>query len=347
MSKKEQKTELARLSASRIKTLGECSFYYYARYHIKLPDKGNDGSKRGTVSHDLFELLTKKKYLPLAKQLHDSGCDISAFPVIARFLRIKCFKNELEMLAEDKASKKTNIGLIYEMIKVGLGAGFFPEDNEEIIDSEFAFDITDEKLKFRMVGFIDKIIFNKDTKEVLISDYKSSKVQFKGEDLETNIQAMMYVLAAHYLKKDGKLPNFKKALARFIFLRFAENPYQNLEFTDEQIEGFKHYLSYLNDIVANFTEKDSASDYASKDPKRRWKCSTKSGWKCAFKDPFEYYALIDDKNTLIKTVFEQDYLQKEQYLPLSGGQKWEKRQYNGCPAHDFRIHNENEDHFNF
>ncbi len=346
MNKKQTKTELARLSASRIKTLGECSYYYYCRYHTKLPDTGNSGSKRGSICHDLFELLAKPKRISLAKEIHNSG-DVTTFPLIVRFIRAKCHKYGLEMLEQDKSSKKTNISLIYEMVNVGLDSGFFPGEHEEIIDSEIAFDITDEKLKFRMVGFIDKIIFNKETGQLLIQDFKSSKQKFSGEDLETNIQAMMYVLASHYLKSDKKLPNFKNSIARFIFLRFAENPYQSLEFSEDQINGFKHYLSYLNDIVANFTEKDSASDYASKDPKRRWKCSTKSGWKCAFKDPFDYYALIDDKNTLIKTVFEQDYFQKDQYIALPDGQKWEKRTYGGCPAHDFRALNENEDHFNF
>lgn len=343
--KNKQQQELARLSASRIKTLGECSYYYFARYHLKLPDKSNSGAMRGSVCHDLFELLTKPKWIGLAKTIHDADGDVNVSPLVCRFLRAKCRKYGLEMMEEDKKSKKTNIGLIYEMIAVGLNAGFFPEEHEEIIDSEYAFDITDEDLKFRIVGFIDKILFDKKSKEIKISDYKSSKDQFKGEDLETNIQAMMYVLAAHYLRKTGKLPNFKKAVARFIFLRFAENPYQNLEFTDEQIGGFKHYLAYLNEIICNFSENDAMADFAANDPKRRWKCSTKSGWKCVYKDPFDYYALMEGEKT-IRTVFEEDWLQKEQFITLPEGQTWEKKSYAGCPAHSAAFYAQ-QDHFDF
>ena len=119
--------ELARLSASRIKTLGECSWYYWCRYHLKLPDKGNDGSKRGSVCHDLFEILTKPKRIGLARKIHQSE-DVTLFPNIVRFLRAKCHKYGLERFEEDKTSKKTNIGLIYEMIAVGLSCGFFPEE---------------------------------------------------------------------------------------------------------------------------------------------------------------------------------------------------------------------------
>jgi len=325
--------ELTRLSASRIKTLGECSWLYWSKYHLKLPDTTNSGAMRGSVCHDLFELLTKPKWIHFAKELHESGCDIENFPLIKRFLRAKCHSYGLEMFEEDKKSKKTNIGLIYEMIKVGLDAGFFPEEGEEIIDSEYAFDIIDEELNFRIVGFIDKILFDKNNQAIFISDYKSSKQQFKGEELETNLQAMMYVLAAHFLKKAGKIPNFQKVIGRFIFLRFAKNPFQELEFTDEQIEGFRHYLSYVSTVISNFDESDAKNDYAIFDASRRWKCGTKSGWKCPFRDPFQYYRLYDKNNAIIKTVLEKDFLEKFQFEKLSDESRWEKMNYDGCPAH--------------
>ena len=332
--------ELVRLSASRIKTLQECSWYYWARYHLKLPDKSNAGALRGSCCHDLFELLTKPKWIELAKSLHENG-NIEEFPLIARFLRAKCYQYQLDEMGLDGKSNKTNIGLIYEMIMVGLGAGFFPEPNEEILDSEYYFDIHDTELKFRIAGYIDKILFNTETKELLISDYKSSKGQFKGEDLETNIQAMIYSLASNYLKKSKKLPDFKKVVARFVFLRFAENPYQNLEFTDEQLDGFKHYLAYLSDIINNFDIDNAQTDFAALDPARRWKCSTKSGWKCPYKDSFTYWAVVKD-GKVKSTLFEDDYAIKGQLIELKDGEKWEQMTYDGCP-----IHKITDDHFNF
>jgi hypothetical protein len=325
--------ELTKLSASRVKTLGECSWLYWSKYHLKLPDTTNSGALRGSVCHDLFELLTKPKWIHFAKEMHDSGCDIENLPLIKRFLRAKCHKYGLEMFEEDKKSGKTNIGLIYEMIKVGLEAGFFPEKHEEIIDSEYAFDIIDEELQFRIVGFVDKILFNKETESIFISDYKSSKQQFRGEELHSNLQAMMYILAAHFLKKAGKLPDFKKVIGRFIFLRFAKNPFQELEFTEEQIEGFRHYLSYVNTIISNFDEQDAKNDYALYDNARRWKCGAKSGWKCSFRDPFSYYRLFDKNKSVIKTVLEKDYLEKFQYENIEEDCFWQKLEYAGCPAH--------------
>ena len=49
------------LSASRLKTLETCSWSYWCNYHLKLPQKQNEGALRGTVCHLVFEMLVKKK----------------------------------------------------------------------------------------------------------------------------------------------------------------------------------------------------------------------------------------------------------------------------------------------
>ena len=51
------------LSASRIKTLQTCSWQYWCKYHLKLPDKSNHGSLRGTICHAIFENLGNKNIL--------------------------------------------------------------------------------------------------------------------------------------------------------------------------------------------------------------------------------------------------------------------------------------------
>ena len=50
------------LSASRIKTLETCSWVYWCRYHLGLPDTPNDGALRGTICHLVFELLLKPRH---------------------------------------------------------------------------------------------------------------------------------------------------------------------------------------------------------------------------------------------------------------------------------------------
>jgi len=42
------------LSASRIKTAQSCSWLYWSKYKLKLPENGNDGARRGTVCHNVL-----------------------------------------------------------------------------------------------------------------------------------------------------------------------------------------------------------------------------------------------------------------------------------------------------
>ena len=50
------------LSASRIKTLQQCSWKYWCNYKLKLPDKSNDGASRGWICHLIFELLGEPRH---------------------------------------------------------------------------------------------------------------------------------------------------------------------------------------------------------------------------------------------------------------------------------------------
>ena len=60
-----------KLSASRIKVAQTCSWQYWAKYILKLPDKSNDGAKRGSICHLVFECLGnprhKKHYSKILK----------------------------------------------------------------------------------------------------------------------------------------------------------------------------------------------------------------------------------------------------------------------------------------
>ena len=50
------------LSASRIKNLESCYWSYWCKYHLKLPEKNNEGAMRGSICHLVFELVQLKKH---------------------------------------------------------------------------------------------------------------------------------------------------------------------------------------------------------------------------------------------------------------------------------------------
>jgi hypothetical protein len=299
-----EKQSLKTLSASRIKTLETCSWVYWNNYHAKVPQSQNDGALRGTICHTVFELLLNKRHLKNYKRIIKKN-SIDGDKGVARLVKKLSAKVKLD---------ESNYKLLNDMILVGLKNDFFGEGGE-IVKPEYDFDITNEEPKYHIKGFIDKPI--KIKKEMHIIDYKSSKYKFRGDDLEANIQAMMYSLASK------KLWPKLKPIVKFLFLRFPKQPIQELIFTDEQIKGFEHYLEHINDYVNKFNEESARANFAVDNQKNKWMCQV-GGWKCPYKDPYKYYVKVNDKGEIVETSLENNFKDIK-------GFKVETRDYEGCP----------------
>jgi len=299
-----EKQSLKTLSASRIKTLETCSWVYWNNYHAKVPQSQNDGALRGTICHTVFELLLNKRHLKNYKRIIKKNA-IDADKGVDKLVKKLSAKVKLD---------ESNYKLLNDMILVGLKNDFFGEGGE-IVKPEYNFDITNEEPKYHIKGFIDKPI--KIKKEMHIIDYKSSKYKFRGDDLEANIQAMMYSLASK------KLWPKLKPIVKFLFLRFPKQPIQELIFTDEQIKGFEHYLEHINDYINKFDEESARANFAVDSQKNKWMCQV-GGWKCPYKDPYKYYVKVNDKGEVVETSLENNFKDIK-------GFKVETRDYEGCP----------------
>ena len=314
----EETKNLKVLSASGIKTLETCSWVYWNNYHTKVPQSQNDGALRGTICHTVFELLLNKRHLKNYKRIikknainGDKGVDTL-----------------VKKLAKKVKLDDSNYKLLNDMILVGLKHDFFGEHGD-IVKPEYSFDIESKEPKYHIRGFIDKPIKTK--KEMHIIDYKSSKYKFRGDDLEANIQAMMYSLASK------KLWPKLKPIVKFLFLRFPKQPIQELIFTDEQIKGFEHYLEHINDYVDKFDENSAKANFAIDNEKNKWMCKV-GGWKCPYKDPYEYYVKLNDKDEVVETSLENNFKDIK-------GFKVETRKYEGCPKWPQLKQGENSDAF--
>jgi hypothetical protein len=305
---------LKTLSASRIKTLETCSWVYWNNYHTKVPQSQNDGALRGTICHTVFELLLNKRHLKNYKRIIKKNA-IDGDEGVNRLVKKLSAKVKLD---------ESNYKLLNDMILVGLKNDFFGEGGE-IVKPEYDFDIINEEPKYHIKGFIDKPI--KIKKEMHIIDYKSSKYKFRGDDLEANIQAMMYSLASK------KLWPKLKPIVKFLFLRFPKQPMQELSFDDNEIKGFEHYLEHINQYVDNFDENSAQANFAIDNIKNKWMCQV-GGWKCPYKDPYEYYVKLNDKNEVVESSLDGKFKSIE-------GFKIEKRFYQGCP----KFNNNKKDDF--
>ena len=321
------------MSASRMKTLEACSWLYWCKYVLKLPDTTNAGAQKGSICHLVLELLLKpkhKKHFTAITKLSDMEASEPVTRLVIKHLKQQGIHEEEHY--ED----------IRYMILVGLNYDFFGKGGK-LESPEYEFKIENEDPKYCVMGYIDKAISYKKDKRMLIADYKSGKKKFEGEDLKSNIQAMVYSLASKKIWPD------LKPVVRFIHLKFGENPIQELQYSEEALKGFEYYLEGIYKQMESFNEGTSESNLAANQPfpakdegfKGPLQCGfakrpgqlKKDGsvmWHCAFKFPYDYY-IIEDKNGK-QIASSKD--EKELKAKKKRGQKITKKHYGGCPAHN-------------
>ena len=335
------------LSASKIKKAQSCSWSYWATYHLKVPDKSNDGASRGSICHLIFELLGN----PSHKKLYDEIILKDSIFLCEPMRRLVGYHAR-----RLNVNDKENLELINNMTLAGLHFDFFGTRRgklEEAI-SEQSFDITvDESEKlYRLRGFIDKLFLYKDKSLAVIRDFKSSKSIFKGKDLSDNLQDLLYTLAVRKL-----FPHFKKRQVEFLFLKFDLNSTGTVkmpEVSEEELEGLEEHLTQIQQFLDTFDEYDAVSNFAGaqnypsdgsfggplmcgKDGYKIYKGKpllNKEGNKvvayiCPYRKPLEYYALKDKSNKIIRSVFYED---KDIITPdVKAGETLELIKYEGCP----------------
>ena len=312
------------LSASRIKTLETCSWSYWCNYHLKLPQKQNEGALRGTVCHLVFEMLVKKKHKKHFNKIF-KGNTIKASPAIHRM--VMKHLTQMENSFDLPMTNEENVELVDDMIVVGLNCDFFGQGGK-VDKPEHEFLLENKDPEYRIRGFIDKPIVYKKGKKIKIVDYKSSKYKFRGEELQSNVQAMVYTLAAQ-----KEWPEYSPTV-EFQFLRHPRSPLQQLQFNKDQLKGLEYYLAHTFQIINNFTEETATTNYAADTKKNSWLCKV-GKWRCPYIDPYPYFVIVDKDGKEINKSLKRSELQNK----LKNGQKIKKKKYNGCPRH--KTSNEN------
>ena len=332
----EKKIEHTPLSASRIKQFQTCSWSYARNYIDRIPQLGNSGSAKGSIAHEVFELLLDSKYKVEYDKIVAQNT-IKASDVIYKLVFESVDKNPILI------NKEKELKHIEEMILVGLNHDFFVEGGK-LISAEYKFDIENEDKSVRLRGFLDKASIKDD--KMIVYDYKSSKKKFSGEDLSSSIQGLAYSFVAKRL-----WPHLRPVI-RFVFLQFPKDPIQELEFNEATLKGFEEFLRYIQVKIDNFTEKDAKENFAadkkpsgegfdgslncgfSKYPGQMKKDGSGPIFSCQYKWELDYFVSLKD-GIITNSSF------KEEELVLKDGETIEKRRYFGCPRFNNTIKNFN------
>ena len=104
------------LSASKIKTLKACSWQYWCKYNLKLPDKTNSGALKGDTVHIVLECLSAKRHKHHYNKII-KGKKTFASKSVKRLILKHIKRKELNL--------KEDLDDICEMILKGLYYDFF------------------------------------------------------------------------------------------------------------------------------------------------------------------------------------------------------------------------------
>jgi hypothetical protein len=320
-----------------------CSWQYWCKYHLKLPDKSNEGSLRGTICHAVFENLGNPKHRKHYTRIVKTQ-NAYASPPVKRMIESYAKKHGIDDFE--------NMDLINQMTVEGLNFDFFGDKDgkptESISEKDFDISVSEGGKNYRILGFIDKLFLFKRRKEAVIRDFKTSKQIFSGKDYTDNMQNLMYCLAVKHL-----YPEFLKRQMEFLFLKFDCNNEGNCTMNpleDDELEGFEYFLTEIQQIINNFNEVLASKNlaynkgYLGRDDgfAGRVVCGRadyagqlkKDGtpmWHCPFKFPREFYTLVDKSGTRIASAD----LKKDLESKKNKGLKIEKVKYGGCPAFSF------------
>jgi len=332
------------LSASKIKTFQSCSWLYWCKYHLKLPEDSNDGASRGTICHLIFECLGNPRHKHHYNKIIKGGSAWKSKSVkrLVLYHAKKLGVYDLE-----------NLNSINDMILNGLRYDFFGKDEgrptKAISEKSFDIDIDEEDKKYSIRGFIDKLFLYKKKGLAIIRDFKTSKKVFSGKDKTDNLQDLMYSLAVKKI-----YPEFLSRQSEFLFLKFdlekdllgksGEGVIKMDPVSDDELEGFEYFLTEIQKLIDDFSVEDAHENLAAKQdypkdgsfsgplscgfakhPNQLKKDGTKM-WHCPHKFEYQYWTLKNKNGETIKSSLRNDLIADEK-----SGESISEEYYKGCP----------------
>jgi len=210
------------LSVSRLKKFEQCPKAFRLRYVDQLPaESSGEPGEFGTLLHSVLERIygwvvavEHSGLVPDAVVTESFGIEFEAAPPIISSLGL--YQEGLELVRRYVAQH--------------------PDvDHSRVLGTEVKFEI--QIGPFGVTGYIDRTE-REDEETALLLDYKSSRMLYTQSEVESDLQASVYLIAARRL-----YPWAKKFKFAFDMLRFGQRLYA--ERTDDQLSVVEDYVVAL------------------------------------------------------------------------------------------------------
>lgn len=295
-------TRTIRISASRLKTLNQCTMAFYYQEVLWMPQTTHWKTKVGSQVHAAFECLMRKDRPRRAALLRDilmRGIIVVPDPTTPLDRQFKALWRFIEwQLRRDGIATMTTALEILDLLRVaflGIRPYFVTPDANGATKWTPPDHWTNEK-RFKMTlpsgavisGFIDLWLQWKD--RIVIIDLKSQGQKFTKADLPHNVQASIYQLAG--FKETGIVPTVE-----FIMLRHGpttRTPDKHIQRVDPPsrfaLVGLEVYIDSVYLSVNQFGLQDAYSS----------PCADEGFCTrvCSYYKPYPYWLLISADDPL-------------------------------------------------
>jgi len=225
-------------SYSKLKTFEQCKLKYKLKYIDKIPPKTEKSIEAhlGSSVHDSLEWLyreVKKGRIPKLDEL------------IMNYSQnwLKNYNSNMLIVKKDMTAKDYfNKGVQYLIDYYNTHTPF--KDKTLDLEKEIFIDLSEEH---KLRGFIDRLVYNPDTDEYEIHDYKTSNSAPSKQDIENDTQLPLYSLAIKEMvgyDKDIKL----------IWHYLSHNKKVHSKKTNEQLKQLKKETLELIKFIEATTE---------------------------------------------------------------------------------------------
>lgn len=252
-----------RISASRLKTLWECTLKFYYQEIQGLPDNVHWRTRVGSITHLVFECLMRKDRLrrfTIFREIMMTGViRIRDHSSLVRFIQWQLRREGID----DKATVD-DIGELLQVAFTGIRPYFTTVGPDGITDFTPPPDCRNEQ-RFQLTlssgavisGFIDLLLLWPD--RAVCIDLKTQREKFVRAELPSNVQSALYQMATY--KEHGIVPTVD-----FILLRHAptvRTPDKHIQRVSPHslptLCGLESYINSMYARVNGFTWEDALS----------------------------------------------------------------------------------------
>lgn len=231
MSQYKEDLDKMKWSFSRVKSYIQCPYQFYLKYIVKDEEVGNYYAFMGKLMHECLEQILKKNITvdEAIKKLEQEHAETSNDFRIKKKIKEKSLELCMDYLCLLELNELDKFNILGVELEIRL----------EIEGYEY-------------VGYIDLLLEEKETGDIIIIDHKSSAYPFKKDGkqvLKSHTMEFEYYKKQMYLYCYGVYQRYHKYPKKIMWNHFKSRKYAVINFNEEEyLDTIKWFIDTIHTI---------------------------------------------------------------------------------------------------